>query len=209
MEKPAPHEVPIEPLIARRWSPRAFGQRDITGAELASMLEAARWAPSCFNEQPWSFVVAQRADAEAFERLAALLVETNRAWASKAPLLMLSVARLTFARNDKPNRHALHDVGLAVQNLVLQATALGLVVHQMAGFDVEGARESLAIPAEHEPVAMIAIGAPGNPDELPDMLREREHAPRQRKPLPELAFAGTFGTPLELPASPGPRTTSR
>lgn len=208
MEKPATHDHPIEPLLARRWSPRAFGPRTVTGAELASLLEAARWAPSCFNDQPWSFVVARRSEPEAFERLASLLVETNRAWASKAPLLVLSIARTRFERNGKPNRHAWHDVGLAVQNLIVQATALGLVAHQMAGFDVERARAELALPDGFEPVAMIALGPPGDPADLPDNLRERELAPRTRKPLADLAFAGTFGVPLELPKPSNARTTS-
>jgi nitroreductase len=209
MDKPAQNDYPIEPLLARRWSPRAFADRPLSGAELASLLEAARWAPSCFNDQPWSFIVAPRADAEAFERLSSCLVEANRVWAARAPVLLLSVARLAFARNDKPNRHAVHDVGLAVQSMALQATAMGLALHQMAGFDVERARTLLGLPEGHEPVAMIALGAPGDPETLPDDLRERERAPRTRKPLAELAFAGSFGQPLELPPPASTPSLSR
>lgn len=209
MHKPAPAEHPIESLIAERWSPRAFSERAVSREHLASLLEAARWAPSCFNEQPWRFVVAERTDQVAFERLASCLAETNRVWAARAPLLLLSVARTNFTRNDRPNRHAWHDVGLAVGNLLVQATALGLVAHQMAGFDAERARAQLSIPAGFEPVAMIALGHPGDPERLSDELRERELAPRTRKPLAELAFGGTFGTPLSLPAPARPGHHSR
>lgn len=189
---------PIEPLLARRWSPRAFAPTPVPGDVLGSLFEAARWAPSCFNEQPWRFVFAHRAEHEAFERLASCLVESNARWAAAAPVLMLSVARTTFTRNDKPNRHALHDVGLAAENLVLQAEALGLGVHQMAGFDVARARDVLAVPPDHEPVAMFALGYRGTPESLPDDLRQRELAPRQRRPLAEFVFTGRFGTPADL-----------
>lgn len=209
MEKPATVEHDIEPLLVRRWSPRAFGQKEISAQHLAQLFEAARWAPSCFNEQPWRFVVAARSDRASFERMSSWLVDANRAWAVKAPLLMLSIARTTFTRNDKPNRHAYHDVGLALGNLVLQATALGLVVHQMAGFDVERARKELELPEAYDPVAMIALGHPGDPADLSDELRERELAPRTRKPLAELVFGGSFDTPLELPPSKGARKPSR
>lgn len=209
MHKPAPAEHPLERLIAERWSPRAFSERPISPEHLASLLEAARWAPSCFNEQPWRFVVAERTDGVAFERLASCLAATNRVWAEKAPLLVLSIARTSFTRNDKPNRHAWHDVGLAVGNVLVQATALGLVAHQMAGFDPERARAELSIPAGFEPVAMIALGHPGDPTRLPDELRERELAPRTRKPLAELAFGGSFGSTLQLPAPRQPGPSSR
>lgn len=184
---------PIEPLLAQRWSPRAFAARPVTRATLGSLFEAARWAPSCYNEQPWRFVFAQKADEEAFARLGSCLVDANR-WALAAPVLMLSVAKTTFTRNDKPNRHAWHDVGLAAENLVVQAQALGLAVHQMAGFDVAKAREVLAIPSGFEPVAMVALGYPGDPDQLSDELRQREQAPRTRNALDEMAFEAKFGS---------------
>jgi nitroreductase len=202
--KTAATRFPIEALLAERWSPRAFQQRAVEQEKLGSLLEAARLAPSCFNDQPWSFFVATRDERERFERLASCLVETNRAWAEKAPVLMLSVARKTFRQNGKPNRHAGHDVGLAVGGMLVQAQALGLSVHQMAGFDAQRARELLGIPDDHEPMAMTAVGYRGEPDALPDKLRERELAPRERRPLAEIAFGARFGEPLEwLDEAPG------
>ncbi len=197
MEKPAETGFPIHELLARRWSPRAFLEKSVSLDVLGGLFEAARWAPSCFNEQPARFVVARKEDREAFGRLASCLVDGN-AWAKQAPVLVLSVTRLHFTRNDKPNRYAFHDVGLAAENLVIQAESMGLRVHQMAGFDQERAREVLGIPDGHDPVAMIAIGYPGEPDALPDALAERERAPRTRRPLSETVFTGRYGTPLQL-----------
>ena len=193
MNKTSTTRYPIHELLAERWSPRAFSEEPVSDEELGSLLEAARWAPSCYNEQPWRFVVAPRSETEGFERLASCLVEGN-SWARSAPILLLSVARLTFERNGAANRHALHDVGLAVENLVLQAQALGLSTHQMAGFDVERARQTLGVPDGFEPVCMIAVGHRAEPDTLPDALRERELAPRSRKPLDDLVFAGAWAT---------------
>lgn len=188
MDKTAVTEFPIHELIARRWSPRAFSERPVEEQKLASLLEAARWAPSCYNEQPWRFFVATRDEPERHARLASCLVPGNRVWAEKAWVLALSVARLAFERTGKPNRHALHDVGLAVGGLLVQAEALGLATHQMAGFDGAKARELLWIPDGYEPVAMIAIGYRGEPELLPEELREREIAPRVRKSLEEIVF---------------------
>lgn len=197
--KPARVRFPIHPLLANRWSPRAFAARAIDDAELGSLLEAARWAPSCFNAQPWRFVVARSADAEGYARLAGCLVEGN-AWAKQAPLLLLSVARARFEHNDKPNRWAQHDVGLAMQSLVVQAEALGLVAHQMAGFDAAHARGVLGIPDGFDPVAMTAIGHPGDPAELSEELAARERAPRERKALEAIAFGARWDAALELDA---------
>ena len=200
MEKPADAQHPLHELIRRRWSPRAFSNRPIEPATLASLFEAARWAPSCFNEQPWVFVFAAKNQPAEFDRLLQCLVEGNRAWAQHAAILMLSVARLSFERNGSPNRHAYHDVGLAVENMILQALALGIFAHQMAGFDVEKARHDLAIPAGHDPVAMIALGYPGELDALPEKLRQRETASRTRRPPAQFVFAGTWGrTTNDLP----------
>lgn len=195
--KEAVTETPIHDLIAARWSPRAFADRKVEKKTLLSLFEAARWAPSCFNEQPWSFIVATADDRENFDRLASCLVEGN-AWAKKAPVLMLSLAKLTFTHNGKPNRHAYHDVGLAVENLILQAQSLDLYSHQMAGFDRGHARERLEIPATHDPVAMIAIGYRGEPDSLADKLQERELAPRKRNSLDDFVFGGVFGEAADL-----------
>lgn len=192
MTKRAASTYPIHDLIAERWSPRAFADRSVDRELLESLFEAARWAPSCFNDQPWSFLVATRDEAEGFARLADCLVEGN-AWARRAPVLALSVARLDFERNGRPNRHALHDVGLAVGSLVLQAQALGLATHQMGGFDVERARTTLGVPERHEPVAMIAIGYRGDPASLPATLAERERAPRVRREASSFVFGARWG----------------
>jgi nitroreductase len=193
MQKLAETRYPIHELLRERWSPRAFADRMVEPEKLRSLLEAARWAPSSFNEQPWSFIVATKEHPGEYERLLSCLVEGNVRWAQHAPVLMLSVARLAFERNQKPNRHAFHDVGLAVENLVIQATALGLAVHQMAGFHVDKARELFSIPDGHEPVAALVLGFPGDPAGLPEDLREREVAPRIRKPLESFVFSGQWG----------------
>lgn len=196
MEKPADTQHPIHDLIKRRWSPRAFSDQQIEAEKLHMLLEAARWAPSSNNEQPWRFIVANKDHETEWNRLLACLVEGNRKWAYRAPVLILSVASLNFQDDSTPNRHALHDTGMAVENLVLQATALGLATHQMAGFDVEKARADLKIPSGYEPVAMIAVGYPGDLAFLPDRLRERELQPRSRQPISEWTFSGQWGEPL-------------
>lgn len=202
MEKPAPTRYPIHELLGRRWSPHAFAERGVEPEKLRRLLEAARWAPSSFNEQPWSFLVATKDEPAEYERLLGCLVEANQQWARLAPVLMLSVARLNFERNAKPNRHAFHDVGLAAASLVIQAMAEGLFVHQMAGINVERARELYAVPEGFEPVAGIALGYPGDPEQLPEKLRQRELAPRARKPLEQIVFSGRWGQTALLIRSP-------
>ncbi len=193
MEKPANSDHPIHDLLRRRWSPRAYDERGIEPEKIRSLFEAARWAPSSNNEQPWRFLVATRDQSSDYERLLACLLEGNRKWAYRAPVLILTVAALNFEDDGKPNRHALHDTGLATENLVLQATASGLVAHQMAGFDVEKARTACAIPPGFEPVAVIAVGYPGDPTVLPDYLRERELKSRERMPAREFVFSSRWG----------------
>lgn len=193
MERPAPAAHPIHDVLARRWSPRAFDPRPVEPETLRSLLEAARWAPSSYNEQPWSYLVATKGDAPGFARMLECLVEGNRLWAKEAPVLMLAVASLRFARNGKENRHAFHDVGLATGNLVVQATARGLFVHQMAGILPEVARETYGIPEGHEAATGIALGYPGDPASLPEKLRAAEAAPRTRKPLEAFVFSGRWG----------------
>jgi len=193
MEKPAPSQAPIHPLLARRWSARALDpDRPVEPEKLDVLLEAARWAPSCNNDQPWSYLVFDGSDPEALEQARSCLVEGN-AWARRAPLLLLSVAREHFTYKGKPNRHAQHDVGLASENLVLQATELGLVNHQMAGFDADKARALFGIPEGHTPMAMIALGYPGKIEALSEPLQERERGPRSRKEVELWAFAGKWG----------------
>ena len=198
MEKPAESQYQIHDLIKRRWSPRAFEERPVEPEKLRSLFEAARWAPSSNNEQPWRFLVATKENKAEYDRFFQCLVEGNQRWVHLAPMLILSVASLNFEDDAKPNRHALHDTGMAVENLVLQATALGLAVHQMAGFDVEKAHADLRIPPGYEPVAMIAVGYPGDPAVLPDYLRERELKPRDRQPIRDFVFSGQWGQALPL-----------
>jgi nitroreductase len=186
-------DYPIHPLLAERRSLRAFSPRTVEPEILGSLLEAARWAPSCANEQPWGFIVAVKDDSPNFDRLLSCLIEFNLEWAQHAPVLVLSIARMIFQSTGKPNRYAFHDVGQAIASLTVQATSSGLVVHQMAGFDVEKARREFSIPQDHEPVAVAAIGYSGNPAELPEKLRQKELAPRHRKPLVDFVFDGGWG----------------
>ena len=188
MEKPAPTDYPIEEILRRRWSPRAFSDRHVEAEKLLSLFEAARWAPSSFNEQPWSFIVATKDTPAEHAQLLNCLMEKNQQWARLAPVLMISVAKLNFEKTGKPNRHAFHDVGLAMGNLLVEATALGLFVHQMAGFSVDKVREAYHLPEGFEPVAAIAIGYPAEPEVLPETFREQETGPRKRKPISTFVF---------------------
>jgi nitroreductase len=193
MEKPADTHFPIHDLLSRRWSPRAFVERPVEPEKIQRVLEAARWASSCFNEQPWVFIIATADQAAEHGKLLSCLVEGNQVWAKRAPLLMITVAKQHFDHNGQPNRHAFHDVGLAVGNLVVQATAMDLVVHQMAGILPEAIRECFSLPSGYEPVTGLAIGYPGDLNTLPEEIRERERAPRSRKAVQEFVFAETWG----------------
>ncbi|MFY9608428.1 MAG: nitroreductase family protein [Blastocatellia bacterium] len=196
-EKPAPADRPINEVMKRRWSPRAFEEGHAVEREkILTMLEAARWAPSCFNDQPRFFLVFDGSDAEALDRARGCLAEGN-AWALKAPVLMLSVARDTFEQNGRPNRWAQHDTGLATENLLLEAVELGLAAHPMAGYGADRARSDFGIPEGFTPIAMIAIGYPyrGSLDALDEKARGKELAPRERKPIGKMAFAGNWGAP--------------
>lgn len=185
-------QYPIEDTLRQRWSPLAFADRLVEPEKLCSILEAARWAASSFNEQPWSFIIATKDNQVEFDRLLSCLAAGNQEWAQNAPVLMLSVAKLYFERNGVENRHAFHDVGAASANLAIQATALGLFIHQMAGFDVPKAREVYHIPEGYEPVAAIALGYLGEPKTLSERLLQRELAPRDRKPLKEFVFSSQW-----------------
>jgi nitroreductase len=197
MDKPADTQHPIHDLLARRWSPRAFSDRPVAPDVLRSLWEAARWAPSSANVQPWSFIVATRDDRQEFGRMLECLVEGNQVWAKQAPVLMISVAA-KLDRDKDPNLHAWHDVGQAVADLSVQATALGLFAHQMAGILPDKIRELYQIPDSHEPVTGIAVGYPGTPEQLPDKLRQRETAPRTRKPIGEFVFSGRWGQTSQI-----------
>jgi nitroreductase len=193
MLKPAATDVTLHELIRNRWSPRAFAEKLVPPEVLRSLFEAARWAPSSNNEQPWAYLVATKDNPENFAKMLGVLVEFNANWAKHAPVLALSVAHLKTQRDGKPNRVALHDVGSASAQLTFEANARGLQVHQMAGFDAEKARETFAIPPDWEPVAALAIGYPGDPESLPEKLRDRELAPRTRKPAGEFVMSGSWG----------------
>ncbi|SMG48579.1 nitroreductase family protein [Dethiosulfovibrio salsuginis] len=192
MEKKARTNYPINDLIVRRWSPRAFSPK-VPGKEIVlSLFEAARWAPSCFNEQPWSFIFACREDPEEFQAMLDCLVPGNARWAVNAPILIVAVAAEKFA-SGRNNRWAWHDVGMAVENLLLEATSKGLFAHPMAGFDQEKVRATYGIPEDHSPVLAIALGYPGEVSDLPEELQDAESAQRDRKPIYEFTFRRTWG----------------
>ena len=193
MHKRAPTDFPVHDFIAERWSPRAFSDKPVAPDVLVSLFEAARWAPSSSNEQPWTYIVATKEDAEDFAKLVSVLVPSNVTWAQQAPVLALAVAELAFAKNGTPNRNAQYDVGAAGAWLTVEATSRGLFVHQMAGYDHDKAREVFAIPAGWEPIAAMAIGYPGDPESLPQSLRDREVAPRTRKPISQFVMSGSWG----------------
>jgi nitroreductase len=198
MNNPAPVEYPVQELIKNRWSPRAFSEKPVPKEVLQSLFEAARWAPSSNNEQPWAFIVATKDDSENFEKSLGVLVEFNAGWAKKAPVLVIAVAELAFAKNKAPNRNAQYDVGAASLQLSIEATARGLVVHQMAGFDPESAREAYNIPQTWEPIAAMAIGYQGDASSLPEPYQTREKAPRVRKPIREFVMSGQWGDTAEF-----------
>jgi len=193
LKKTAETSVPIHNLISERWSPRAFADQAIPQEVLRSLFEAARWAPSSFNEQPWAYIVATKEDKVNFEKVLGTLVEFNAGWARSASALAIAVTKLAFTENHTPNRNAQYDTGAATALLSVEATARGLAVHQMAGFDPDSARKTFAIPEGWEPLAAIAIGYPGDPDTLPPKLKERELAPRMRKPIREFVMTGSWG----------------
>jgi nitroreductase len=193
MQKPAPSDFPVHPLIRERWSPRAFADKPVPPEVLRSLFEAARWAPSSNNEQPWAYIVSAKDDTANFAKVLGTLVEFNANWAKNASVLAIAVAKLTFSKNNAPNRMAHYDTGAASALLSVQATAQGLAVHQMAGFDPEKARQAFAIPSNWEAVAALAIGYPGDPDSLPQSLKDRELAPRIRKAISEFVMTGSWG----------------
>lgn len=183
-------QYPVDELFLDRWSPRAMSGEAVTDEELMTLFEAARWAPSSYNNQPWRILYAQRG-TEQWQTFFGLLVEGNQAWAKDAAVLLLFVSKETFDFNGKPYPTHSFDTGAAWENLALQATMLGLVTHGMQGFDYERARAELRIPEGFRVEAMVAVGHPGDPAQLPERLRERE-APSSRKALSEITCAGAF-----------------
>jgi nitroreductase len=193
MHKRAPTDFPVHDFVAERWSPRAFSDEAVPADILESLFEAARWAPSSSNEQPWTYIVGTKDDPENFAKLVSVLVPVNASWAQHAPVLALAVAELAFAKSGKPNKNALYDVGAASAWLTVEATSRGLFVHQMGGYDSDKAREVFGIPAGWEPIAAMAMGFPGQADTLPEPLREREMAARTRKPIAAFVVSGKWG----------------
>lgn len=194
-EKKASTDYPIHELLAERWSPYAFADRPVPTADLRSLFEAARWAASSYNEQPWSYIVATKEEPRQFQQILSCLVDGNQVWAKAVPVLALGIVNLKFARTGKDNRAAVHDLGLAAGNLLVEATARGLLVHQMIGILPDKAREIYEIPDGSEAWTGLAIGYRGDPTSLPDTLRQRELTPRQRKPLSQFVFSGKWGNP--------------
>jgi nitroreductase len=187
-DTPAGTVPEVHDLILRRWSPKHFREPDVPQPVLHALFEAARWAASSFNEQPWRFILARRGEP-GYQRLLEVLTPRNREWASGAPVLLLTAASRSFSRNGTPNLHALHDAGMALATLALQAVSLGLAVHPMAGFDRAAAREAFHIPEDYELGAAVAIGYPAEP---------QPPSTRTRKPLSEFVFTGEWGRPAEL-----------
>jgi nitroreductase len=163
---------------------------------LQTILEAARWAASSYNEQPWRFFVVRKSDGPAYDQFLHLLAPANQEWVKTAPVIIIMAAKRTFSHNGAPNHYALHDAGQALAQLFLQATALGLHAHGMGGYDRDRARQELRIPDDYELGAAVALGYLGSPDQLNGKQRESELAPRRRKPLSEIAFGAGWNQPL-------------
>lgn len=195
MKKPADTRIPIHELIAARWSGRAYdASRPIAREQVIALLEAARWAPSCYGDQPWRFVVWNAGvDADGWRQAFETLSPGNQGWAADAPLLVLVCADTLFTHNGQPNRHAQYDTGAAAENFCLQAEAMDMMAHQMGGFDADRMRVLAGVPERYVLMAMIAVGYPADPDRFSAAVRERETAPRNRRALGELFFDGGWG----------------
>ena len=184
-------DLPVHPVLNERYSPRAFSDRAVTDAELELVLEAARWAPSSMNEQPWRFLVTRKG-GEGYEAMLASLNPSNQLWADKAPVLMLNLVHRTLSRNGQENYHARHDLGLATAQLTAQATELGMGLHILGGFNAEMVRTAFEIPDTYDIVSVIALGFPAGPEGLPEHLKQRELQHSPRRPLSELVHYGRF-----------------
>lgn len=195
MHKPAITQVNIDTTIAARWSGRAYdAAKNVTHSQMIALLEAARWAPSCYGDQPWRFLIWNKAvDPAGWQHAFDCLVPGNQAWAVNAPVLLLTCADTLLSQNQKPNRFAQYDTGAAAENVCLQASSMGLMAHQMGGFDADMAREQFNIPSQFTVMAMIAIGYPAGIATLNGDALSRETAARSRKPLAELFFEGSWG----------------
>ncbi len=191
MENPANTNLPIHPIIKKRWSPRSFKDGKVDTQQLQRLMEAARWSPSSFNEQPWRFIIGSKGD-KTWQMLYDIMVEFNQQWTKNASVLILALGN-TVSANGMPNTVYQYDVGQAMAYITFQATEDGLATHQIGGFSKEKARDLFNIPEDHEPIAMMALGYQDQPEALPTALAKMEKAPRERKPLTELIFSKEFG----------------
>lgn len=201
IEKPANTRQPIHEVLARRWSGRAFEPTVISRKQIVALMEAARWGPSCFNDQPWRYLVWDKSrDPENWQKAFACLVEGNQSWVIDTPLLLAACASGKFAKKPgKPNRWGQHDTGAASASLCIQASTMGLMAHQMGGFDSEKLRTEFNIPQRYTPMAMIAVGHPvASAEQLDEDRKARELSPRERDPLGESFFEAIWGAPLKL-----------
>jgi len=200
LDRPAPTTLPIHDLLKRRWSPRAFDpNRPVTREQLKVLLEAGRWAPSCNGDEPWRYLIWDKGrDPQGWQKAYDCLNENNKKWVKNVPLLMLSCAGSAFEATGKPNRWTQHDTGAASVSMALQAVAMGLVIHQMGGWDADKARAAFAIPPEYTPMAMIAVGYQASPDILDEETKAKEMRPRGRKPVVERFYEGGWGKGIAL-----------
>lgn len=190
--KLADTEYPIHNLLQKRWSPRAFSEKSIDTELLNQLFEAARWAPSSYNEQPWRFIVARKRDQEEYEKLASVMNDFNQSWATDAPVLVLALTKTTFDWDGRDNPHAGHDLGQAIAHLTFEATQHDLYIHQMAGILPDKARELYNISDGYKPMTMFAIGYKDRPESLNEKLQKQETSPRTRKDLDEIVFDGEW-----------------
>lgn len=198
MHKPAITQVAINETIANRWSGRAYeASQAVSHEQIIALLEAARWAPSCFGDQPWRFIVWNKnTDVQAWQQAFDCLAPSNQAWVKDAPVLLLLCADTLFKHNQQPNRWAQYDCGAAAENLCLQASSAGLMAHQMGGFNAEAAQLAFAIPTQYTLMTMISVGYAAEVTRLSGDVLTRETAPRSRLPLNELCFAGAWDKPI-------------
>ncbi len=173
----------LHPLLSTRFSPRSFDERPVEHDEIQLLMQAAQSAPSCYNQQPWQYIIASKDDRQKYDKMLNILFEKNKEWAQQAPLLMISVAKTDFDHNNQPNPYALYDVGQATAMMLVQAASMGLLAHQMGGFDKEAVKKEYQIPQGYEPVAAIAIGYRSEQDGNPS---------RNRKPIHSFVFAGQW-----------------
>lgn len=199
MHKPAITQVAINETIANRWSGRAYDVSKIISYEqIVALLEAARWAPSCFGDQPWRFIVWDKnADAKTWQQAFDCLAPSNQTWVKDAPVLLLVCSDTLFNHNQQPNRWAQYDTGAAAENLCLQASSMGLMAHQMGGFNTDVARENFNIPVQYTLMAMVCVGYPADIASLEGEVLTRETADRSRRPLNELFFAEHWGKSID------------